>query len=158
MGIETIALTALSVGMSAIQGQQQMKNAKAQANAIAQQGALDAERKARETQLKAARVKSSFLNSGLTLEGTPMNVITGTYDVGLQDVNQIIGNANARSKNIMSEARSAALGDLMQSVAGASFSGMGSGISPGDISWNAAPTGVAQSNGITWNTPRMAGF
>lgn len=145
MGIETIALTALSVGMQALQGQQQMKNARAQASAIAQQGALDAQNKARETQLKAARLKSSFLNSGLTLEGTPMKVIEGTYDIGLQDINQIIGNANARSKNTMAAARSEALGGLASSVSGVAFSGIsgsfGSGVSQNDITWNTSQSG-----------------
>lgn len=127
MGLETIAFAAFSF-MSA---QSQMRQAKSDANAVAQQGTLEAKNKARETVYKAAQMRQSFLSSGLTLEGTPMSVINETINTGKEDINQIIANANARSKNTMAAGRTNALNTLGKAFAQSSFDldmGFGAGL------------------------------
>lgn len=84
--------------------------------------------------MRAARLKTSFLNSGLTLEGTPQNVLSDTYNVGLQDIDQIKTNANLRAKNAISSARTKAISALSSAAMSASggFGGggeLGSGFS-----------------------------
>ena len=124
MGIETIAM----VGLSAFSGLQGMKAAKSQAKAIAAEGAIQAENKAKETMQKAGAVRASFLNSGFDLFGTPESSIGEIYGSGQSDINRIISNANSRSKGIMSSAKSEAIGSIGKSLMGASFSS-GFGIS-----------------------------
>lgn len=123
MGIET----ALIIGLTAASALGQIENSKQQAKAITKEGNIAAQNKARETQIKAARVQNSFMNSGLTLEGTPENVITGTYDTGIKDINQIKSNYDSQAKNVISQGRTAALSTMAGSFAGAGFgSSMGS--------------------------------
>lgn len=119
MGIET----ALIIGLSAVSAAGQIQNSKAQAKQIIAEGNIAAKNKAQETQLKAARIQSSFLSSGLTLDGTPNSVISGAYDTGIQDIQQIRSNYSSRAKNALSEGRTAALSSLAGSMAGASFGG-----------------------------------
>lgn len=99
-----------------------MSAAKSEAKAVVKQGTLAAKNKATETIVGAAKLRSSFLNSGLTLEGTPNAVVQGAYTTGMDDISQIADNANTKSKNIMSSARTKAITSLITSAAGA-FSG-----------------------------------
>lgn len=122
MGIETIAFAALTA-MSAIS---KISAGKQQAKAAIQEGNINAANKAKETRYKAARQTLSFLNSGLTLEGTPSSVVDDTYATGIADTNQIISNANSKSKNIIAQSRSEAISTIASSFAGA---GMGSSMS-----------------------------
>jgi uncharacterized protein involved in outer membrane biogenesis len=103
----------------------QAKQAKAEAKAITQEGALNAANKARETRIKAARIKSSFLQSGLELEGTPSAAISDTFNVGIADTEQIIKNANTRSRNVMSSAFNSAVSGIASSVGMAAMGGFG---------------------------------
>jgi len=114
MGLETIAI----LGLSLFQADAAISQSKDEARATVQQGELAAKEKSKETRLKAARIQSSFLTSGLTLEGTAMNAIQQTFATGKADVNQIISNTNTRSKNIISSGRTQALGKLAGSVSG----------------------------------------
>jgi len=101
----------------------QAKTAKAEARQVVAQGALDAANQAKATRIKAARIKSSFLQSGLELEGTPIAAINDTFTTGLADTNQIVSNANMRSRNIMQTAKSAAIGSLVSSIGMAAMGG-----------------------------------
>ena len=148
MGIETI----LILGATLLQADANIKQAESEAQAIADQGSLDAKNAAQKTVLRAARQQSSFLNSGLLLEGTPMSAIQNTFAVGLEDVNQITTNANRRSSNIIKGARANTI---------ASFAKMGAGmVGSGDLfSSTSSTTGV--SDGIfsqtTTTTPSVFG-
>lgn len=106
MGWETALIIG---GLQLASGVSQMKDANRQARAIAAEGDIVAANKAKEIRAKAAMQKVSFLNSGLTLDGTPMSVIEETFDTGLQDVNQIRSNYGARAKSAVSAGRSAML-------------------------------------------------
>lgn len=132
MGLET----ALIVGFTALQAVGSIQQSKAQAKAVVQQANINMQNKAKETMLKAARVQSSFLTSGLTLEGTPMAVIEDTFNTGLQDLNQIRSNANTEAKNIISAGRSEALGKLASGFSGMDFGSMASSGSFNSITSN----------------------
>ena len=114
----TVAL----LGLTALKAVSQVKQSEAEAKAAVAQGEFAAKTKAKETKLKAARAQSSFLTSGLTLEGTPMAAIQDIFSTGLEDVEQIATNVNRRSKNIISSGRTAALGTLASGIGG-SFGG-----------------------------------
>lgn len=118
MGIETILFMAFT-GLQAVSG---MMNAQSQADAAVKQGNLQMAEKAKQVRYATARQNVSFLNSGLSLEGTPMDVINETFDTGIKDIQAIGANANAQSKNIIGQARTQAIGQ----IAGA-FGGMGGG-------------------------------
>lgn len=107
MGIETFILAAKVA--SAISG---FMGARQQAKATVAEGKLEAERRRDVVKAEAAQQKTSFLSSGLTLAGTPQDVLESTFTTGIADVNQIISNANRQSKNIMSQARTNFLGSV----------------------------------------------
>ena len=122
MGIETLVL----VGLSLFQASAAMSQAEDQADAAIREGDLRAKEKAKETRLRAARQKVSFLNSGLTLDGTPIAAINNTFDVGLEDVNQIQENSRIKAKNIIKSGRTEAIGKIAGTVA-PMFGGAGGG-------------------------------
>jgi hypothetical protein len=110
--------TFLIVGASALSAAQQMSAARKEAKATIKQAEFDADQKARETRYRTARAKSSFLTSGLTLDGTPMSSIMSMYDTGLSDINNITSAANTKSKNILSNSRMSAISSIAKTVGG----------------------------------------
>lgn len=116
-------MTAVYVALSVASAASQTSAAKKQANATVAEGEIVAKNKAKEIAKKAAVQKVSFLNSGLTLEGTPMNVIESTFNTGLEDINLITSNYNAKAKSQMSAGRTAALSSLASGFSGASIGG-----------------------------------
>jgi len=62
------------------------ENAEDQANAAKREGRQQQALSAKRTRARAASQRTSFLSSGLTLEGTPQNVLDETYTMGIQDV------------------------------------------------------------------------
>lgn len=120
MGLETVAL--ILSGISAVSS---IVNANAEADAAIKEGNIVAANKAKETQLKAARLQSSFLSSGLTLEGTPSAAVGGVFRTGLEDIAQIRSNYNTKAKNIRSAGRTAALGTLATAFVGMDSAALG---------------------------------
>lgn len=122
------------------------KNSKAQAKATAEEGALKAAQRDRQTRQLAARQKTSFLNSGISLTGdgdVADVVMQDTYDTGIADINLIKSNYNTQSKNIMSAARSqffSSMGTMILSTAAMGSLGGGAGA--------AGKAGTAGSTGI----------
>lgn len=95
--------------MSVVSG---VKDAKNQASATVAEGASAAEERGKRAQFLAGQQKTSFLSSGLSLEGTPLAVLSATYDTASADVGNIIAGANRSSKNIMGAARTKAIGQV----------------------------------------------
>lgn len=120
MGIETILFAAFT-GLQAVSG---MMQAQSQAKSAVAQGNIQMQERAKQVRYAAARQNVSFLNSGLSLEGTPMDVINETFDTGLADIRAIGANANAQSKNIIGQARTQAIGQIAGAFGGGSFGGM----------------------------------
>jgi len=194
MGIETALILGFAAfsahqQVSAAEKQSKLVNEKAAASAKAdvargeattKQGSLEAKNKAQQVQLKAASQKSSFLNSGITLEGTPMSAISGTFDTGIKDVSQILENTritaanyttNAKNTvkfgamegaNIMAEGRSAAIGTLVNAgmgmAGGSSFSNIGGKAQSGMAQSGLANTSFGRTfGGFSGDTTSLAG-
>lgn len=119
MGLETI----LILGFAALQANAAISQSESEADAVIGQANYNAENKSKETRLRAARQQVSFLNSGLTLDGTPMAAINNTFDIGIADINQITSNAETQAKNVLRAGRMEALSTLGSAAMGASFGG-----------------------------------
>ena len=140
------------IGLTAFQAVSQIKQSEREAEATVKAGDLQAEAKGKETRLRAARAKSSFLTSGLTLEGTPMAAIGDIFKTGLEDIDQISTNTNTRAKNIISSGRTQALGTLASGIGGAFGTGDifgGSAAATGSQSLLDFPTGSPQGFSTT---------
>jgi hypothetical protein len=138
MGIETILFAAFT-GLSAVskmsankQAKDVTRNAQAQSASDKAEGELASKEKAKQIRYAAARQTSSFLSSGITLDGTPQDVLNETFTTGLEDIDNIergyntrinntISQANSTSKNIIASARSEVIGDIVGSFGGMSF-------------------------------------
>lgn len=139
MGIETI-LFAVFTGIQAISQIQTAKKeakavtraAEARARALKLEGDLATKERAKSLRLRVARQASSFLSSGLTLEGTPEAVLNESFEVGFADIKNIgrnfqttidntISAANAQSKSIVAAGRTAAIGTIVGGFANFSF-------------------------------------
>lgn len=119
MGIETVIFAALA-GLQAVS---KMSAAESAAKATIKKGEIDASQSALKTRYAAAKQTASFLASGITLEGTPMDVVNETFKTGKEDVANIRDNANATAKNQISTGRSQAIDSIMGSFKGADIMG-----------------------------------
>lgn len=142
MGIETALFAAASIASA----RASTSAAKSEANAIVRNGTISARNKATETIAGAANLTSSFINSGLVIDGTgtPFAVVNGAYQTGLEDIGQIAENANTKSKNVMSAARTKAITGLISAASGAiggSSLGFGDKVGSTMASW--LPSGAA---------------
>lgn len=121
MGLDPISWAV--IGLTALKTVGDLESAEDQASAEIRQGEIESMNKAKEVRRRVARAKLSFLNSGISLDGTPRMSLQGILETGAADVNQIADNANTRAKNTMSAARSKAIGNMTSMAAG--FSGGG---------------------------------
>jgi hypothetical protein len=171
MGIETaifvslIAAQAISqVSNASSQAKVARTNALAKSSALKQEGDLAVSEKAKEIKLRGARQTSSFITSGLTMEGTPMDVLNETFDVGIADIQNIGRNYQtnrenvlrggaAESSSIINAGRTEAIGTIA-SGAGSYAGGSGAGAmfgAQGGVSRTAAfgsPSGVGPIKGF----------
>lgn len=160
MGIETAILMAVVAGANVYQGMQESKQQKKMAQATAAEGTMQVEQMARKSEdirLQTARMaatqKTSFLTSGLELEGTPFNVLSDTYALGQKDLIDLQKDIrttaniyNQRSANYMSASRSAMVGGIIGGVtSAASIYGMSGGF------------GVENMGGVKTGTPPIPG-
>lgn len=140
MGIETVLFAAF-VGLQAVSqiqaGQKKAEaavvSAEAEAASLREEGELTKSERAKALRLKSARQVSSFLTSGLSLEGTPSDVLSETFETGIADIRNIgknfqtsidnrIRQGNAQSSQFISESRTQAIGTIASG-----FSGVGGG-------------------------------
>lgn len=132
MGWETLAIA----GFSGLRAVNQIQQGEAAARAATQQGEEEAQNSANNTVISAGKVRNSFLSSGLTLDGGPMDAITQIFNTGNTNIARIAENANNQASNAVNSARTAALATLGQSAAMAAGGGMGSVDSFLDTQWN----------------------
>jgi hypothetical protein len=126
MGVEAaVAIAALNVGAGIFSASSSLSQGKKQSQALIEQGNLQAQQKAIQTKRAAATQKVSFLNSGLLLEGTPINVIESTLSTGIEDINQINRNATSAAKNAVGGARNQAIASIASGLGSAAISGAG---------------------------------
>lgn len=153
MGWETL----VQVGSAVYDARTANRAARTEARAITDEAAIVAGNKARDTVREAGRLQSSFLSSGLTMEGTPTEVLKRSYQFGLDDINQIAKNANTRSKNIMTKARSQMLEGFTTMAKGVDFGGTGTLID--DISFGTGSiNGFGQELGSLFAGESMGPF
>ena len=129
MGWETIAIA----GFNALSAANTMNQGNAAARAAVQQGEQEAKASADKTVQGVGKLQTSFLQSGLTLEGGPMDVLTKAFAAGQTDISRITANANANAKNAVNAARTKALTSLASSAGslGSTFDNFLSGFSSG---------------------------
>lgn len=128
MGVEVLAIAGAigSIAGGAMQASAARKQSEREARALAAEGEIATRNKAREVNLKTSAQRVSFLNSGFTLEGTPMNILEDTFRVGMEDVTQLRSNYQTAASNVLksgrARAQSSMLGGIVQA---ASFGAMG---------------------------------
>jgi len=123
-------MTAIMIGSALLSASSAISQSEDEAQARVDQADIQADNKAKKTRMRAARQKVSFLNSGLTLGGTPLSAIQSTLNTGLEDVDLITSNANKQAKNIISNGRTQAITSLVSAGAGA-FGGGAAGAGSG---------------------------
>lgn len=120
------------MALSTISAASSMNQAGKQAKAVVAQGNVALAEKAKSIRYAAAKQTTSFLNSGLTLEGTPNTVIGETFDTGLLDLKNMSAGYNSQAKNIIGQARADAIGKIASGFGSAAMGGsMGSMFSTG---------------------------
>lgn len=134
MGWETLLVAAVG-GLQVASAVQEQKQANKQARATIEEGNIAAANKAKEIRAKAARAQVNFLNSGITLEGTPLNALTGVFDSGLEDIKLLSSNYNRAAANQVAAGRTA----MLKGFAGAGMSVLGASSFP---SFGATSAGV----------------
>lgn len=134
MGIETVAIA----GFAALQAANTLKEGDQQAKGIVKAAEYQASNSADNTLRGAGKLQTSFLQSGLTLEGGPMDVLTQAFGQGRTDINRLASNANNASKNAVNAARSKAIAGLMTAAGSASM-----GSSMFDAAGDAATTAAS---------------
>jgi len=124
VGIETVAIAALAGGSA----MSSLSSSRKEAKGVVRQGELEAANLGQKVIRDVATQKSSFLNSGFTLEGTPTFALTEMLDTGLADVNQIKNNYTSKSKNIIAKGRTDAIKSIASAFSGASMGGSSLGM------------------------------
>lgn len=121
MGWETVAM----IGFQALSAGNSMNQADSVAAAQAREGEIKAKSTADDTLRAAGKLTTSFLQSGITLEGGPQTVLSMAFKKGNTDINRIAANADAAAENTVSTARTKALQSLAGSMGGSFMSSVG---------------------------------
>lgn len=116
-----------------------ISQARSQAHSKQQEANLKLENKAQQVKALAGKQKVDFLGSGIAIEkgATSGQVISGTYETGLQDIEQLRSIYQADIKNTINQGIFSAL----KTGAGSAAS-MGLGAPTGAAPTGAAPTGT----------------
>lgn len=119
-------LTALAnIAFTGFQGVQDIKHAGKEATAITEQARLEAQNIRKATEARASSVRTSFLQSGFEMSGTPENALKGLLGAGEADINLMLSNARTQGVNRIRSARDKAILDMVKT--GTSYA-MDSGI------------------------------
>lgn len=89
------------------------KEAKAQAKIAREQAAVEARRAAEEDRDFRSQMKMSYLKSGVTLEGTPLETIARAKAQSEQDVMDILKSGAARASSLKRRGRDAMVGGVL---------------------------------------------
>lgn len=119
-------VTLILIGLAVAQGVSGVIAANKQAKAITKSAAIEAQNKAKETRIRAARAQVSFLSSGLSLEGTPEQSIENLFITGQKDISNIRANAQTEAKNLIGAARNSAIFGVAMAAAPAVSGGFSS--------------------------------
>jgi len=116
MGKSLVALaaigTAVSAGASVIGGIQQKNAADDQAAAAQKESELRARAEARENIALESRQRVAFLNSGVSLEGSPLLVLEESRRRGSENVGSILQSGQTQASSLRASGRSALIGGI----------------------------------------------
>lgn len=132
----------VTLGAGALNASNTMKQGTAAANAAITQAGYQAKDVADNTVRSAGKLQTSFLQSGIVLDGGdtgggPMQILSQAFAKGQTDIGRITANANQTAKNDINSARTKALAGLASGAAAGSSSlfsdldGFSSGFSAG---------------------------
>jgi hypothetical protein len=121
-----------ALGQGIVQGISNAKNAKAEANEVAEQLKAQTYERARQAKKLMQQQKTSFLKSGVYFDsGSPLAVLDETYDTAMSDINDMQKDSNAKINNLMRQGKTAFFSSIMEGVGNAAlgyFLGGGSGL------------------------------
>lgn len=165
IGVALVGM-ATSISLSVVSAAQQRKAARKQLEAQAMQAKVQAEQRVKSTKKLAAQQKASFLASGISLtgDGTPDAVISSTYQVGMEDVDNIKKYGAVMGDNISANARARMLSTYGQmasdvsSYASSAFSSAGSLKAAGGTDIGGGLEGMGDSYGGLGGMGEGAGF
>lgn len=121
-----MAVTALGSGI--VQGISSVKNAKEESKALQETIKAQIEERERAAKKLMQQQKTSFLKSGVYFNsGSPLEVINETYDYSLKDVNSMIKDTNAQTKNLERQGKTAFFGSILEGITNGAMSFFGAG-------------------------------
>lgn len=155
MGIETALMVSAGIGAvsSIAGGMSQNREAKRQAAQVEEQGLIDAQQEM-DNANRAARVqKMQFIKSGVLLSGTPLQVMSETYDRGRKNADNIMKTAGSRAKTL----RKAGTNALWGGVAGAAQSAGSAFLKGYDLGWFGSGSSGSEALVNTASNPGYSG-
>ncbi|MDY6358443.1 MAG: hypothetical protein SPL73_05730 [Cyanobacteriota bacterium] len=118
-----ILMAVAALGSGIVQGISSVKNAKYQAESVANQATDQMTERSRQAKKLMQQQKTSFLKSGIYFDsGTPLSVLNETYDTMDKDVNAMANDANSKINNLYREGKTAFWNSAMQGVANTALS------------------------------------
>lgn len=164
MGVELLILGGLMMGAAHIKGKQQQNQYEdqaeiyaQQANVVATEGAIKARERSKQIARLGSQQKTSFLQSGITLQGTPMNVLSDTYKTGREDIDLTKKNYEAKTGSLIAQAnqslktgRSAYQQSMLDGVMSVGTMAVMGGVGGG-------ASGDASSGGLSASSQSMGG-
>jgi hypothetical protein len=128
-----IIMAVAALGSGIVQGISNAKNAKSEAEAVAQQLQAQAGERARQAKKLMQQQKTSFLKSGVYFDsGSPLAVLDETFDTMNKDINDMSKDANAKINNLMRQGKTAFYSSIVEGIGNAAlgyFMGGGKGLS-----------------------------
>lgn len=123
-----IIMAVAALGSGIVQGISSVKNAKSEAKAIQETTKAQIEERQRAAKKLMQEQKTSFLKSGVYFNsGSPLEVINETYDYSLKDINAMIKDTNAQTKNLERQGKTAFFSSILEGIANGAMSFFGAG-------------------------------
>jgi hypothetical protein len=129
MGAAMAALAVGQAGLQVVGGIQANREARRQSRIAKAEAEERAQARARDVKKFRARQMVNFLKSGVTLEGTPTDVLTETEKLGAQEVSSIRGAGRERARTLRAQGRQA----LFSGISGALRTGSQAAIAGGSF-------------------------
>ncbi len=149
MGVDPISLaiigTAVAAGGEIYQGISEAQAAEEQANIVGKQASESARERKRQIQRLASKQKVSFLKSGVSLEGTPIDILSETFNIGQQDINAILETGRSQQRALIKGGRDALIGGFTKAIGTGltGFQQFGGGFG-GSTSASSVPVGTSR--------------
>lgn len=132
MGIETAIMIAAIAGTvgTVVGGVSAAQSARKQEKVVGRQAVTAAKLRKKQIGELVSSQKTSILKSGVTFEGTPMDIFADTYKTGQDDINAILATAGSKQKALRAQGRNALIGSIAQAGMSFASAGMSGGVAP----------------------------